>query len=63
MTDKSAQRVGRFDKKLAADGGRKLNGIRLQPDAAAVLAELEASGDSATVIINRLLREAGQAKP
>jgi len=51
----TAERVGAHDLRLVSQGGRKLNGIRLAPKAAAALAELEAAGESATAAINRLL--------
>lgn len=64
-SDRSAQvaaAVARHDQRLAEAGGRKLNGIRLTPEAAAALALMEqSSGLSATAIINRLLIEAVQA--
>ena len=50
-----AQRVDAHDEKLRSQGGRKLNGIRLTPEAASALAELELAGESATAAINRLL--------
>lgn len=50
-----AERVALHDARLAQQGGRKLNGIRLTPDAAAALARLEEAGESATSAINRLL--------
>lgn len=53
----SAERVAEHDARLMVQGGRKLSGIRLTPEAAAALAELEASGESATAAINRLLME------
>lgn len=52
-----AERVALHDARLAQQGGRKLNGIRLSPEAATALAELEAAGESATSAINRLLME------
>lgn len=51
----TTQRVEAHEARLAAQGGRKLNGIRLTPEAAAALARLEAQGESATAAINRLL--------
>lgn len=54
----AADRVSGHDNRLEAAGGRKLNGIRLKPDAAAALAEMESAGESATAIINRLLIDA-----
>ena len=51
----TAQRVDSYDARLAAMGGRRLNGIRLTPEAAAALAQLEALGESATAVFNRLL--------
>jgi len=53
----TAERVDAHDLRLISQGGRKLNGIRLTPEAAVALAELEASGESATAAINRLLVE------
>jgi glutamine amidotransferase PdxT len=50
-------RVAKHDALLLARGGRKLNGIRLTPEAAAALAAIEAGGESATHAINRLLIE------
>ena len=50
-----AQRVDAHDARLVQQGGRRLNGIRLSPDAAAVLAALEAKGETATAVFNRLL--------
>lgn len=59
MVDRTvAKRVDESKARLLAAGGRILNGIRLQPDAAAALARLEASGETATAIINRLILEA-----
>jgi hypothetical protein len=52
-----AERVALHDTRLAQQGGRKLNGIRLTPDAAAALARLEQAGESATAAVNRLLME------
>lgn len=51
----TAQRVDAHDARLAAQGGRKLNGIRLTPAAADALAALEDQGETATAAINRLL--------
>jgi hypothetical protein len=51
----SADRVSGHDNRMEAAGGRKLNGIRLKPAAAAALADMEADGQSATAIINYLL--------
>jgi hypothetical protein len=53
----TAERVAEHDARLVSNGGRKLSGIRLTPDAAAALADLEAAGESATAAINRLLTE------
>lgn len=64
-TDKpqsSAQRVDAHDDRLRAAGGRKLNGIRLSPEAAQVLADIESTGESATAAINRLLIESSQKR-
>jgi hypothetical protein len=55
----NAEKVATYDKKLIERGGRKLNCIRLQPEAAEVLAKFEAAGVSATAIINALLVKAG----
>lgn len=55
----TAQRVDAHDVRLIDQGGRKLNGIRLTPAAAAALAELEAGGETATAAINRLLTATG----
>lgn len=55
----TTERVAQYEARLAESGGRKLNGIRLNPEAAAVLAEIEAGGESATAAINRLLISAG----
>lgn len=58
----STSRVEAHEKSLLARGGRRLSGIKLQPDAAEALADLEAKGESATAAINRLLiEEAGQS--
>ena len=58
----STSRVEAHEKNLLARGGRRLSGIKLQPDAAESLADLEAKGESATAAINRLLiEEAGQS--
>lgn len=50
-----SQRVDAHDERLRSQGGRKLNGIRLSPEAASALATLEQAGESATAAINRLL--------
>ena len=51
-----SERVGRFDQNLLKAGGRKLNGIRLRPVAAAKLARFEAiTNQSVTAILNHLL--------
>jgi len=50
-------RVAKHDALLIKRGGRKLNGIRLTPDAATALAAIEAGGESATHAINRLLTQ------
>jgi hypothetical protein len=60
MSDKkppktSTSRVEAHEKNLLARGGRRLSGIKLQPEAAESLADLEAKGESATAAINRLL--------
>ena len=57
----TAGRVEKHDAALIARGGRKLNGIRLQPEAAASLAQMEQAGESATGAINRLLVAAAHA--
>lgn len=58
----STSRVEAHEKNLLARGGRRLSGIKLQPEAAESLADLEAKGESATAAINRLLiEEAGQS--
>lgn len=51
----STSRVEAHEKNLLARGGRRLNGIKLQPEAAEALADLEAKGESATTAVNRLL--------
>lgn len=51
----STSRVEAHEKNLLARGGRRLSGIKLQPEAAESLADLEAKGESATAAINRLL--------
>jgi len=56
----TAERVDAHDARLVRQGGRKLNGIRLMPEAAAALAAIEATGESATAAINRLLIETGR---
>ena len=53
----STARVEASEARLLAAGGRRLNGIRLKPDAAAALAKLEQAGESATAAINRLILE------
>jgi len=50
-----AQRVGEYEARLLERGGRKLSGIRLVPEAAEVLSEMERRGETATRAINRLL--------
>lgn len=57
----STSRVEAHEKNLLARGGRRLNGIKLQPDAAKALADLEAKGESATAAVNRLLVQEGEA--
>ena len=52
-------RVARHDASLVQRGGRKLSTLRLTPDAAAALAKLEQTGESATAAINRLLVASG----
>lgn len=52
---KVAQRVEEYEARLLERGGRKLNGIRLSPEAAEVLAAMEKRGETATKAINRLL--------
>lgn len=52
---KVTQRVEEYEARLLEKGGRKLTGIRLKPDAAAVLAFFEGRGESATKVVNRLL--------
>jgi len=52
---KVAQRVEEYEARLLERGGRKLNGIRLVPEAAEALAEMEGRGETATKVINRLL--------
>jgi hypothetical protein len=52
---KVTQRVEEYEARLREQGGRKLTGIRLKPDAAASLAYFEERGESATKVINRLL--------
>lgn len=54
------QRVERSTEKLLASGGRRLQGIRLTPEAVQVLEALEAQGESVTAVLNRLLIEAGE---
>lgn len=51
----STSRTEKHDKKLIESGGRKLNGIRLSPEASTALSDIEKSGESATKAINRLL--------
>ena len=53
----STSRVEAHEEKLLARGGRRLNGIRLKPEAADALSSLEDKGESATSVINRLLIE------
>lgn len=53
-------RVGRARKRLAAEGGRRLD-LRLSPEANAAAERLAAStGESLTALINRLLIEASR---
>ena len=52
---KVTQRVKEFEARLREQGGRKLMGIRLKPEAAAALAYFEARGETATKVVNRLL--------
>lgn len=52
---KVAQRVSEYEARLLEKGGRKLSGIRLVPEAAEALAEMEKRGETATKVINRLL--------
>lgn len=57
----NAQMVKRSKENLIRDGGRVLNTLRLQPEAAAALARLEnATQQSATFILNDLLVKAGR---
>lgn len=58
-----SQRVDEHDARLLGKGGRKLNGIRLVPEAAKALAEFEERGESATKVINRLLIAAKEQEP
>lgn len=50
-----ARRVEEYESRLLEKGGRRLNCIRLQPEAAEALALFEKRGESATKLINRLL--------
>lgn len=56
MSNKNMARVKSHDARFKEAGGRIINTLRLKPDAAAALAELEAKGlGSPTAIINQLL--------
>ncbi len=56
----SPKHVAAHDARLIAAGGRRLQGIRLKPDAAAQLARMEAAGETATAVLNRLLNPGWQ---
>ena len=51
----SADRVRKHNDALKAQGGRIIHKLRLKPEAANALEELEKQGKSATQIINELL--------
>lgn len=55
-----ADRLKKHEAALKEQGGRVIHKIRLKPEAALVLAELEQQGESATAAINRLLLEQGK---
>ena len=56
MSNKNMARVKSHDARFKEAGGRIINTLRLKPDAAAALAELEVKGfGSPTAIINQLL--------
>ncbi|MEX0746185.1 MAG: hypothetical protein WD118_11335 [Phycisphaeraceae bacterium] len=60
MPDSTYARVSRARKRLAEQGGRRMD-LRLSPDANAAAAQLAAvNGESVTAVINRLLIDAAR---